>query len=160
MFPNWFTPWSWPPLYIICMYEFHSAFIFLNDYSVSKLLFTMIFSIVRIPFLIFFFFWWWWISFVNSHFVRSKTYCCCWHCIEVMEFETHTHTLLEWIPIVGLCSCNNDSITTHTYTHIKYRSPFLLPTADMVVRCCAACLLPVDFKAQEKRICSIHKHRL
>ncbi len=49
MFPNWFTPWSWPPLNI-CMYEFHSASTFINDYSVSKLLFTMIFSIVRIPF--------------------------------------------------------------------------------------------------------------
>lgn len=69
------------------------CFYFSQWLGVSKLLFTMIFNIVRIPFLIFFWWWWWWISFVNSHFVRSKTYCCCWHCIEVMEFETCTHTL-------------------------------------------------------------------
>ncbi len=124
MFPNWFSPWSWPPLYI-CMYEFHSAFIFLNDYSVSKLLFTMIFSIVKIPFLIFFWWWWWWwISFVNSHFVRSKTYCCCRHCIEVMEFKTHTHTLLEWIPIVSLCSCV--TLIASPRTH-KIQKSFLAP---------------------------------
>jgi hypothetical protein len=118
MFPNWFTPWSWPPLYI-CMYEFQSAFIFINDYSVSKLLFTMIFSIVRILFLIFFWWWWWWISFVNSHFVRSKTYCCCWHCIEVMEFNTHTHSLRMNSNCQFVLLCNNDSITTHMHAHTQ-----------------------------------------
>jgi len=104
--------------------------------------------------------WWWWISFVNSHFVRSKTYCCCWHCIEVMELETHTHTLGMNSNCQFVLLCNNDSITTHTHAHTKYRSPFLLPTADMVVRCYAACSLLANFKAQEKHICSINKHRL
>ncbi len=70
----------------------------------------------------------------------------------------HAHTLLELIPIVSLCSCVRMIASPHTHT--KYRSPFLLPTADMVVRCCAACSLLLDFKAQEKHICSIHKHRL
>jgi hypothetical protein len=72
--------------------------------------------------------WWWWISFVNSHFVRSKTYCCCWHCIEVMEFNTHTHT--HTLGMNSNCQfvllCNNDSITTHTRTH-KIQKSFLAP---------------------------------
>jgi hypothetical protein len=74
--------------------------------------------------------------------------------------HTHTHTLGMNSNCQFVLLCNNDSITTHTHTHTKYRSPFLLPTADMVVRCYAACSLLIDFKTQEKHICSIHKHRL
>jgi hypothetical protein len=42
--------------------------------------------------------------------------------------STHTHTLLEWIPIVSLCFCVTMIASPHTCTHThKIQKSFLAP---------------------------------